>query len=268
MSSGRYHFPMSMTNLNRAGHRVLRMVSSAFRRVLPIVIGVALVLAWTRFVFGAGPAVQKGGQIPVGYMRVDGDGWTMTVPVTWERVPVFKPDSPDTVMHLMASSKPIPTSVPERYPAYRANDAELSLVVSRDARKWRDLDRVVNDTCFRFRCAPDLRKERRAVDVRGRPGVLTDIVRADGSREWVLVVQNDCYIYSAHARVRGDRVADMSEMVEQVLASAALKDSWKLFGHCAWEKWGSYLHRSSPSPLPGRGGALPTGSQDPSAPAD
>ena len=259
---------MSITNLKRAGHRVLRGVSSALRFVLPIAIGVGLVLAWTRVVFGAGPAVRMGGRVPVGYMQVDADGWTMTVPAGWERVPVFKPDSPDTVVHLMASSKPIPTSVPERFPEYRVDDAELSLVVSRDSRKRLDFDRVVNDTCFRFRCAPDLRKERRAVDVRGRPGVLTDIVRADGSREWVLVVQNDCYIYSAHASVRADRAADMSEMVEQVLASAALKDSWKLLGHCAWENWGSYLHRSSPPPLPGRGGALPTGSQDPSAPAD
>jgi hypothetical protein len=97
--------------------------------------------------------------------------------------------------------------------------------------------------------------------------VLTDIVRADGSREWVLVVQNDCYIYSAHARLAADRVADTSEVVEQVLASAALKDSWKLLGHCAWEQWASYLHGSSPSPVPGRGGA-PTGSQDPSESAD
>jgi hypothetical protein len=257
---------MSITNLNRACHRVFRVVSTALRFVLPIVIGVAPVLVWTRLVFGAAPTVRTGGRIPIGYMQVDGDGWTMTVPAGWEHVPVFKPDSPDTVVHLMASSKPIPTSVPERYPAYRVNDAELSLVVSRDSRKWLDLDRVVNDTCFRFRCAPDLRKERRAVDVRGRPGVLTDIVRADGSREWVLVVQNDCYIYSAHAMIRADRVADMSEMVEHVLASAALKDSWKLLGHCAWEEWGSYLHRSSPSPVPGRG--APTGPQDPTAPAD
>src|ERR1700687_2344995 len=200
---------MSITNLNRLGHRVLPTISSVLRFVLPIVIGVAPLLVWTRLVFGAGPTVRFGGRIPVGYMQVDGDGWTMTVPASWERVPVFKPDSPDTVVHLMASSKPIPTSVPERYPAYRVNEAELSLVVSRDSRRWLDLDRVVNDTCFRFRCAPDLRKERRVVDVRGRPGVLTDIVRADGSREWVLVLQNDCYIYSAHARLAADRVPEM-----------------------------------------------------------
>jgi hypothetical protein len=191
----------------------------------------------------------------------------MTVPVSWERVPVFKPDSPDTIIHLMASSKPIPTSVPERFPEYRVDDADLSLVVSRRSRDWIDLDRVINDTCFQFRCAPDLRKERRPVDVRGRPGVLTDVVRADGSREWVLVVQNDCYIYSAHVRVHADRVADTFEAVEQVLASAALKNSWKLLGHCAWEKWGSYLHPSSPSSVPGRGGE-PTRSQDSSVPAD
>lgn len=257
---------MSVTNLNRAGPRVLRLVSSALRFVLPIAIGVALLLSCTRFVLGADPAVRTGGRIPPGYMQVDADGWTMTVPASWENVPVFKPDSPSTVMHLMASSKPIPTSVPERFPEYRVDDADLSLLVSRQSRDWIDLDRVVNDTCFRFRCAPDLRKERRPVDVRGRPGVLTDVVRADGSREWVLVVQNDCYIYSAHARLAAGRVADMSEMVERVLASAALKDSWKLFGYCAWGKAGSYHHRSSPSPLPGRGGAL-TGSQGPSAPA-
>ena len=80
--------------------------------------------------------------------------------------------------------------------------------------------------------------------------MLTDIVRADGSRKWMLVVQNDCYTYSALARVRADRVTDMSEMVEHVFASAALKDSWKLLGDCAWEDWGSYLHGSSPSPCP------------------
>jgi hypothetical protein len=255
---------MSLTDLNRAGHRVLRLVSGAFRFVLPIAIGVALLLSCTRFVLGADPAVRTGGRIPSGYMQVDADGWTMTVPASWENVPVFKPDSPSTVMHLMASSKPIPTSIPERFPEYRVGDADLSLLVSRQSRDWIDLDGVVNDTCFRFRCAPDLRKERRPVDVRGRPGVLTDVDRADGSREWVLVVQNDCYIYSAHARLAAGRVADMSAAVERVLASAALKDSWKLFGYCAWGKAGSYHHRSSLSPVPGRGGA-PTGSQGPSA---
>jgi hypothetical protein len=250
-----------------AGHRLLRAASDAFRLVLPIVIGLAIPLAYARAVFGAAPAMRTGGHVPPGFMRVDSDGWTMTVPVGWELVPVFKPDSPDTVMHLMSSSKPIPTSVPERFPEYRVKDAELSLVVSRRSRDWTDLDRVVNDTCFRFRCAPDLRKERRRVDVRGRPGVLTDIVRADGSREWLLVVQNDCYIYSAHARLAADRVADMSGMVEEVLASATLNDSWKLLGHCDWEEWGSYFHRPSASPVPRRGGA-PTGSQDPSDPVD
>jgi hypothetical protein len=252
--------------MNRAGHRVVRVVSTAVRFVLPIVIGVAPVLVWTRLVFGAAPMVRTGGRIPIGYMQVDADGWTMTVPAGWERVPVFKPDSPDTVVHVMASPRPIPTSVPERFPEYRFHDAELSLVVSRDSRKWGDLDRIVNDTCFRFRCAPDLRRERRAVDVRGRPGVLTDIVRADGSRELVLVVQNDCYIYSAHAWVRADRVADMFEMVEHVFASAALKDSWKFLGHCAWEEWRSYLHRPSPSPVPDHG--APAGPKNPTAPAD
>jgi hypothetical protein len=258
---------MTITNLNRAGHRVLRVVSGALRVALPIVIGIALLLSCTRFVLGADPAVRTGGRVASGYMQVEGDGWSMFVPASWELVPVFKPDSPDIVMHLMASSKPVPTSVPERFPHYRVGDAELSLVVSRRSRDWIDLDRVVNDTCFRFRCAPDLRKERRPFDVRGRPGVLTDVVRADGSREWMLVVQNDCYIYSAHARLAADRVADMSEMVEYVLASAALKDSWKFLGHCAWEEWGSYLHPSIPSPVPGRGGA-PTGSHDSSTPAD
>jgi hypothetical protein len=242
---------MSLTNLNRARHRVFRVVLGSIRLVLPIVVGVALVLAWTRFVFGTGPAVRTGGQVPVGYMQVDGDGWTMTVPVNWEHVPVFKPDSPDTVVHLMASSTPIPT----RFSEYRVDDAELSLVVSRHSRRWLDLNWVVNEGDSCFRCGPDLRKERRVVDVRGRRGVLTDVVRADGSREWRLVVQNECYTYAAHARVRADRVADVSEMVEQVLASAALKNSWKLLGHCAWEEWGSYLHRSSPSPVPDRGGA-------------
>lgn len=256
---------MSITNLNRAGPRVLRMVSGALRFVLPIVIGIALLLSCTRFVLGADPAVRTGGRVPSGYMQVDGDGWTMTVPASWENVPVFKPDSPSTVMHLMASSKPIPTSVPERFPEYRVKDADLSLVVSRQPREGRDLASVANKADPCFRCGPDLRKERRVVDVRGRPGVLTDIVRADGSRKWVLVVQNDCYTYSAQARVRTDRVADMSEMVEHVLASAALKDSWKFLGHCAWEEWGSYLHGSGPSPVPGRGG-VPTGSQGPSAP--
>jgi hypothetical protein len=257
---------MSITNLNRAGHRVLRVVFKSLRFSIPIVIGVALLLSCTRFVLGADPAVRTGGRVPSGYMQVDGDGWTMTVPVSWEFVSVFKPDSPNTVMHLMASSKPIPTSVPGRYPEYRVGDADLRLLVSRQSRDWIDFDRVVNDTCFRFRCAPDLRRERRPVDVRGRPGMLTDVVRADGSREWVLVVQNDCYIYSAHAIVRSDRVANMSEAVEQVLASAALKDSWKLFGYCAWGKAGSNRHRSSLSPVPRRGGA-PTGSHGPSASA-
>jgi hypothetical protein len=258
---------MSTTNLNRAAHRVLRLVSGALRFVLPFAIGASLLLSCTRFVLGANPAVRTGGPVPSGYMQVEGDDWTMTVPASWENVRVFKPDSPSTVMHLMASSKPRPISVPERFPEYRVKDAELSLVISRRSRDWIDLDRVANDTCFRFQCAPDLRNERRPVDVRGRPGVLTDIVRADGSREWVLVVQNDCYIYSAHARLAADRVADMSEMVEHVLASAELEDSWKVLGHCAWEEWGSYLHRSNPSPAPARSGA-PTGSQDPTGPAD
>jgi hypothetical protein len=70
--------------------------------------------------------------------------------------------------------------------------------------------------------------------------VLTDVVRAGGSREWVLVMQNNCYIYSAHARLAAGRVADMSEMVERVLAS--------------------------PPPVPGCGG-VPTGSQGRSSPA-
>lgn len=63
--------------------------------------------------------------------------------------------------------------------------------------------------------------------------MLTDVVRAGGSREWVLVMQNDCYIYSAHARLAAGRVADMSEMVERVLASAALKTAGCFSGTAA-----------------------------------
>jgi hypothetical protein len=58
-------------------------------------------------------------------------------------------------------------SVPERFPVYRVDDADLSLVVSRQPREGRDLASVANeaDPCFRW--APDLRKERRVVDVGG-----------------------------------------------------------------------------------------------------
>jgi hypothetical protein len=198
-------------------------------------------------------------------MQVDGQGWTMTVPASWESAPVFRPDSPDTVMHLFASSRVTPPG-PESWPEYRARDADLTVIVSRLSRDPLDLDFVLDSDDFCYRCPPDLRRDRHVVDVHGRWGVLTDLTRADGSREWNLVVQNDCYIYEAHARLAADRVADMSEAVEQVLASAAVKNSGKLLGHCAWEEWGSYLHRSSPSPVPGRG--APTGSQNPSAPAD
>jgi hypothetical protein len=70
--------------------------------------------------------------------------------------------------------------------------------------------------------------------VHGRAGVLTDVTRADGTRTWALVVQNECYIYVANAKVVAARVGDMSEAVERVLASGAIKDSGKHFRRC----WG------------------------------
>src|SRR5712691_11988321 len=112
---------MSVTNLtNHVGHRVIRAVSVPLRFVLPIVIGVAPYLAYFLLFLG-GPAMRTGGQIPSGYMQIDGEGWTMTVPASWESAPVFRPDSPFTVVDLFASSQAAPTAIPER-PEYRARN--------------------------------------------------------------------------------------------------------------------------------------------------
>jgi hypothetical protein len=246
---------------------MFRVVSTAARVLLPIIFGTVLLVACTRSILGALPAWRTGGDVPPGHAQVRSDGWTMTVPASWEWVAVFKPDSPTTVMHLIADTKPVPMSVPEQLPEDRAGDAELKLVVSRQSRDWADLDWVENDAASCSRCAPELRRERRTVDVRGRPGVVIDVVRADGSREWVLIVQNDCYIYAAHARLTSASLADMSEAVERALSSAALGDAWKLFGHCAWEEFGSYLHPARPTHTATPGGT-PNGSEEPSAPAD
>src|SRR5439155_21862703 len=144
MRAGRYDLAMARTNLKKSAcHPVVRAVSVVLRFVLPIVIGIALLFASTRFVFGAPPAVRTVGHVPAGYMQVDGDGWTMTVPASWESDPPFKPDSPDTVMHLFASSRVTPPG-PESWPEYRARDAYLSVVVSRMSRNPLDLDFVVD----------------------------------------------------------------------------------------------------------------------------
>lgn len=224
--------PMSLTNFKHAGHRLLRVVSSALRVVLPVLIGLALPLGYGLLLFGAPPAVRTGGQVPAGYMQVAQDGWTMTVPASWEIAPRFKPDSPSSVVGVFASSKPVPTSGPEQFPQYRESNAELSLYVSRTSRDGRDLDSAVGrrDSCFR--CSPVLRTDRRAMDVRGRYGILTDVARADGSREWTLVVQNDCYTYRAHATLVAAWVPHMSKTVEQVLASAVVNGSGKLLKWC------------------------------------
>ena len=224
---------MSLTNLaKRARQRVARTVSLVLPFALAIVIGVAPVAAYLLCFFG-GPAMRTGSHVPVGYVQVDGQGWTMTVPARWESAPVFRPDSPFTVVHLFASSHVTPPG-PESWPEYRARDADLTLVVSRMSRDLVDLDFEVGSDDFCYRCPPDLSEDRRVVDVHGRWGVLTDVTRADGSREWTLVVQNDCYIYVADAKVVAARVGDMSEAVERVLASGAIKDSGKHFRRC----WG------------------------------
>jgi len=234
MRVGRYDLVMSLTNLNqRARHALFRAVLVVLRFVLPVVIGIALLLGGTRFVLGAGPAVRTGGHVPAGYMQVDGDGWNMTVPASWESDPPFKPDSPDTVVHLFASSR-VTVPGPESWPEYRARDAYLSVVVSRMSRDLIDLDSVVDSEDLCYQCPPDLRRDRHVVDVHGRWGVLTDVTRADGTRKWSLVVQNDCYVYVADAKVVASRVGDMSEAVERVLASGAIKNSGKHLGRC----WG------------------------------
>ena len=234
MRPGPYDFAMSLMNLaKRARHRLARTVSVVLPFALAIVIGVAPVAAYLLYFFG-GPALRTGGHVPAGYMQVDGRGWTMTVPASWESASVFRPDSPSTVVHLVASSHEVPTSGPESWPEYRARDADLTVVVSRLSRHLDDLDSEVESGDFCYRCPPDLSEDRRVVDVHGRWGVLTDLTRADGSREWSLVVQNDCYIYVAEAKVVAARVGDMSEAVERALASGAIKNSGKHFRRC----WG------------------------------
>src|SRR6266566_3784209 len=140
MRAGRYYLAMSITKLaKRARHRVARAVSVVLPYALAIVIGVAPVAAYLLYFFG-GPALRTGGHVPVGYMQVDGQGWTMTVPASWESAPVFRPDSPSTVVHLFASSNVVSTSGPESWPEYRARDADLTVVVSRLSRHLDDLN--------------------------------------------------------------------------------------------------------------------------------
>jgi hypothetical protein len=136
-------------------------------------------------------------------------------------------------MHLFASSQVTPPG-PESWSEYRARDADLTVVVSRMSRDPVDFDFQVNSADFCYQCPPDLRRDQRVLDVHGRWGVLTDVTRADGTRKWTLVVQNDCYIYVARAKVVAARVGDMSQAVERALASGAIKDSGKHFRRC----WG------------------------------
>src|SRR3990170_3486555 len=166
MSARRYHLPVLLTNMSRVGRRILWVISTALRVALPIAIGLALPLGYGLLLFGAPPAVRTGGQVPAGYMQVDQDGWTMTVPATWEIAPRFKPDSPSSVVGVFASSKPVPTSGTEQFPQYRESNAELSVYVSRTSRDGRALDSAVarQDSCFR--CSPVLRTDQRAIDVR------------------------------------------------------------------------------------------------------
>src|SRR5437879_3081650 len=126
MRGSRYELAMSLTNLkNRGFHPVARRVSVVLPFALAFVIGVAPVAAYLLYFF-AGPAMRTGGHVPAGFMQVDGQGWTMRVPASWESAPVFRPDSPDTVMHLFASSRVTPPG-PESWPEYRARDADLTV---------------------------------------------------------------------------------------------------------------------------------------------
>lgn len=143
----------------------------------------------------------------------------MTVPAGWESYAVFKPDSPAIVADMYAVG-------PEARRAAAATDAEpyARLIVWRTPRGPFSLERELTAANWWCRtCATDLRQDRRVVRVGQRWGVLTDADRSDGSREWILFVQNDCFTYQAHARVVSEHVADASAAVERVLASARIK---------------------------------------------
>lgn len=188
-----------------------------------------------------------GDDIPTGWMEVASDGWVMIVPADWQPDPVFRPDSPFTSVYITRPSEAarravMPTSPPPTFRPLNKTDPPvhvprpyLTLSVSRLPREGRDLEaatrRYARDSCYG--CPPDLRRDQRSVDVHGRPGTLTEVVRADGSREWTLVAQNDCYTYAAWVRVVSGEVRQWSETVERILASARVDESGPLFGQCA-----------------------------------
>lgn len=202
--------------------------------VLTVALGVGLACA---------PATRTGGEIPGGWMEVAKDGWAMIVPADWETEPAWPYASISITRPSYRQRDAMRPSLPP--PTFRALDATatpvdiaapwLTLTVSRLARDGRALDAATRsytrDRCFK--CAPDLRRALRAVDVGGRRGMLSHVVRASGAHEWTLVVQNDCRTYVARVHVDADEGPRVADTVERVLASARVKGDGRLFGQCA-----------------------------------
>lgn len=163
---------------------------------------------------------------------IDRQGWRMTVPRDWESYAFFGPDSPFIVSYLYA---PAPADSAGDATSADDSDAEppVSVLVSRQSLKV-GADFELAETAKCWRCLPDLQREVRPVDVHGRWGVREDILRADGSRVWILVVENDCYVYTLRAEAPAAHAAGVADSVERVLSSAAVARTGKKIGHC----WG------------------------------
>lgn len=131
--------------------------------------------------------------------------------------------APPTFRPLLESEPPVPVPVPY-----------LSLIVSHFEGDDFDLTeatrRYVHRSCFG--CSPHVRDVQGWVDVQGRAGTLTDVLRADGSRHWTLVTQNQCDTYVVGVTVRPGHVEELSETVERVLASFSVETEGGLFGRC------------------------------------
>lgn len=170
----------------------------------------------------------------------------MRVPADWTPDPVFRPDSPFTSLVITVPSDAtrrarMPTPAPptfrpllESEPPIQVPRPYLSLIVSHFEDDDLDLGEVTRRSVRRscFLCSPDVRDVQGWVDVHGRAGTLTDVLRADGSRHWTLVTQNQCDTYVVDVSVRPGHVEELAETVERVLASFSVEADGGLFGRC------------------------------------
>jgi len=195
-------------------------------------IGFALVAMALVAVIGAtaSPARALSNGAGQGFRVIDRQGWRMTVPGDWESYAFFGPDSPFTVAYLYAPSSPADSASEA---SVEDPDAEpyLKVLVSRlPSDVTADLELAWAAKCDR--CLPDTQREVRAVDLHGRWGVREDILRADGSRVWILVVQNDCHTYRVYFEAPAAHAAQAADTVERVLSSASVARTGKMIGRC------------------------------------